>query len=276
MADGYTHSAVAAAVDVAQRHGLPADDPEVLHERSNVLVRLGPVVARVPGTTRLVRGTSPAWLARDVALSAFLTERGVRVVSPLSDPPAGPHFSGGLPVTLWHFTPHERDHRYTPREVAESLAEVHAALREYPGELPTDNPLAEVRRTLDLFPDLFDGHASELQAEADRMAPTLVGGAVQALHGDAHPGNLVATEDGPCWLDFEDTFRGPLGWDLAALADRGGEAMLAAYPGALSVGELAPFRELQSLFMVCWSMVIAQRFPERLPGARERLAAYLG
>ena len=128
MTDGYTHSAVAAAVEVAQRYGLPADDPEVLHERSNVLVRLGSAVARVPGTTRLVRGTSSAWLARDVALSGFLTERGVRVVSPLSDPPAGPHFAGGLPVTLWHFTPHERDHRYTPREMAESLAEEVAEL----------------------------------------------------------------------------------------------------------------------------------------------------
>jgi hypothetical protein len=150
MTDGYTHSAVADAVEVAQRHGLPADDPEVLHERSNVLVRLGSVVARVPGTTRLVRGTSAAWPAHDVALSGFLTECGVRVVSPLSDPPAGPHFPGGLPVTLWHLTPHGRDHRYTPREVAESLA--------------------ELRRTLDLWEDAFDGHAPQLRAEADRIA----------------------------------------------------------------------------------------------------------
>jgi hypothetical protein len=82
MADGYTHSAVAAAVEVTRRHGLPTNDLEVPHERSNVLVRLGSAVARVPGTTELIRGTSPDWPARDVALSLFLTERGVRVVSP--------------------------------------------------------------------------------------------------------------------------------------------------------------------------------------------------
>jgi hypothetical protein len=83
MADVYT----VAAVEVARRHGLPADDPEVLRERSNLLVRLGAVVARVPATTRLVRPAPERWLARDVEVSRFLAERGVRVVSPTTDPP---------------------------------------------------------------------------------------------------------------------------------------------------------------------------------------------
>ncbi|HET6708028.1 MAG TPA: aminoglycoside phosphotransferase family protein, partial [Amycolatopsis sp.] len=111
MADDYTRAAVRAALAVTARLGLPAHDPEVLHERSNVLVRLGPLVARVPATTRLAR-PGPAWQERDVAVSEFLTERGVLVVSPTTDPPAGPHFAEGLPVTLWHHTPHDPDHRY--------------------------------------------------------------------------------------------------------------------------------------------------------------------
>ncbi|GAA4532838.1 hypothetical protein GCM10023192_25470 [Amycolatopsis samaneae] len=85
---------------VARRYGLPADAPEVPYERSNVLVRLGPVAARAPATTRLALPGPAARLARDVARSAHLTERGVLVVSPTTDPPAGPHFAGGLPVTL--------------------------------------------------------------------------------------------------------------------------------------------------------------------------------
>jgi hypothetical protein len=100
MADAYTVSAVSAAVGVAHPYGLPAEDLQVLHERSNVLVRLGSVVARVPATTRLTRTDPGAALARDVAVSRFLTERGVRVVSPISDPPPGPHTAGVLPVTL--------------------------------------------------------------------------------------------------------------------------------------------------------------------------------
>jgi hypothetical protein len=279
MADDYTVSAVAAAVEIAQRYSLPADDPEVLHERSNVLVKLGSVVARVPATTRLMRAEPSEWLARDVAVSKFLTERGVRVVSPTCDPPPGPHLARGLPVTLWHFTPHDRDHRFSPREVAGSLAEVHAALRDYPGELPSGNAVTEVHRTLDLFEEAFEGHAPRLRADADRIAPTLRGGPVQALHGDAHIGNLIATADGPCWLDFEDTTRGPLWWDLAALAHRGGaedEAVLAEYPGAPGPTELAAFYEFHRLFDVCWIQVIARRFPARLPEARQRLAEYFG
>ena len=38
-----------------------------------------------------------------------------------------------------------------------------------------------------------------------------------ALHGDAHAGNVLATEAGPRWIDFEVACRGPLEWDLSAL-----------------------------------------------------------
>lgn len=270
MADGYTRDAVRAALAVTTRLGLPAEDPEVLHERSNVLVRLGPLVARVPATTRLARG-GPAWQERDVAVSRFLTERGVRVVSPSTDPPAGPHFAAGLPVTLWHHTPHDPDHRYAPDIVARSLAQLHAALREYPGELPRRGPLADMERVLGRY-DL-DGAAPRLRAELARVEATLPDGPAQPLHGDAHPGNLIATAAGPCWLDFEDTWHGPLGWDLGTLARQGGQEYLAAYPGAGEVPLEACVR-LRELYSVVWRFVIAMRFPHRLPEAREALAAY--
>ncbi|WP_103344301.1 phosphotransferase family protein [Amycolatopsis sp. CA-126428] len=269
MADDYTRAAVLAARAVTARLGLPAHDPEVLHERSNVLVRLGPLVARVPATTRLLRPEPAAWLARDVALSRFLTDRGVLVVSPTADPPAGPHFADGLPVTLWHHTPHDPAHRYAPDVVAHSLADVHAALREYPGELPRRGPLDDLER-------LFARHDLDprLRAEAVRIEATLPGGAVQPLHGDAHPGNLIATAAGPCWLDFEDTWLGPLAWDLGILARQGGPEHLAAYPGAVSGEALRAYTRLRELFAVAWRFVIARRFPHRLPEARSALAAY--
>jgi thiamine kinase-like enzyme len=41
---------------------------------------------------------------------------------------------------------------------------------------------------------------------------------VQPLHGDAHPGNLIATrEGGLVWIDFEDVCLGPVEWDLATM-----------------------------------------------------------
>lgn len=268
MADEYTRAAVRAALTVTSRLGLREHAPEVLHERSNVLVRLGPLVARVPGTTRLAR-PGPAWQERDLAVSRFLTERGVLVVSPAADPPAGPHFADGLPVTLWHHTPHDPDHKYAPDVVARSLAEVHAALREYPGDLPRRGPLDDLER-------IFGRHELDprLPAEAARLAATLPDVAGQPLHGDAHPGNLIATPAGPCWLDFEDTWRGPLAWDLAVLARQGGPEYLAAYPGEADEDALRFFTRLRELYAVVWRFMIAQRFPHRLPEARAALDAY--
>ncbi|WP_158888302.1 phosphotransferase [Amycolatopsis anabasis] len=277
MTDRYTRDAIAAAREVAARFGLPADPAEVLHARSNVLVRLGAVVARVPATTRLTRPGVEAWLRRDVALSAYLAGQGVRVVSPTADPPPGPHFAGGLPVTLWHFTPHDPDYRFRPAEVAESLAALHEALRGYPGELPANGPLVEIGTMLDrLFGD--DPAPDQLWGAVASIATSLPDGPEQPLHGDAHPGNLIATPDGPCWLDFEDTWHGPLGWDLACLATTprlDGTAALAAYPDAPPAAELAPFVALRELFGVCWRFAIARRFPDRQPEAESALAAYL-
>jgi len=269
VVDGYVESALAAATEVGRRAGLPADAPEVLASSANVLVRMGPVVARVPGSTLLGRADVAERLACDVAISAFLAERDAPVIPPWEDP--GPHVAGGLPVTLWPYTRHDPGHRFGPAEVAASLAELHAALRDYPGDLPA-GPLAEIRHWLDLVAG--EVPVDGLRAALDAIA--LPGGPVQALHGDAHASNALATADGLRWLDFEDTGRGPVGWDLACLARSrlvAGNAAVAAYPGFTE--DLAPYLELRTLFGLCWQLIVARRFPERLAGARAAVTEYL-
>ncbi|WP_410576854.1 phosphotransferase [Amycolatopsis sp. lyj-108] len=274
MTDEHTRAGVAAAIAVGARHGLPTDAPDVLHFKSNVLVRLGPVVARVPGTTRLARSSPEDWLARDVELSRYLTERDVLVVSPTTDPPAGPHFAEGLPVTLWHYTPHEPGHTLSPREVAISLARVHAALADYPGELPELGPVRELRTLLDRHGSVMGGAAPRLHEELERVASALPADEARPLHGDAHRGNVIATAAGPCWLDFEDTWRGPLGWDLGVLYAETGPAALSAYPTDVLPSSLEPFIALRRLFEVPWRFVIARRFPDRLAEAEAALEHY--
>lgn len=39
----------------------------------------------------------------------------------------------------------------------------------------------------------------------------------QPLHGDAHAGNLMNTTRGLLWTDWEDTFAGPVEWDVASI-----------------------------------------------------------
>ena len=48
----------------------------------------------------------------------------------------------------------------------------------------------------------------------DRVAESKL--QVQALHGDVSLRNLLQTPDRLLWNDFEDTFRGPLHWDVTS------------------------------------------------------------
>lgn len=101
---------------------------------------------------------------------------------------------------------------------------------------------------------------------------------MRRLHGDAHPGNLLATPDGWRWTDLEDTCSGPLAWDLACLRTTGrldGRAALDALAGAPLDEALAPWIDLRRLHAAAWSIVHASAHPEAAESARDRLAAAL-
>jgi hypothetical protein len=110
-----------------------------------------------------------------------------------------------------------------------------------------------------------------------------VGGAVAAavavaghLHGDTHPGNLLATPAGWRWTDLEDTCRGPRGWDLTCLRTTSrldGRAALDALPEPPTDAEPAPFVHLRLLHAAAWWFVHAVRVPADLGAARRRLQA---
>lgn len=89
-------------------------------------------------------------------------------------------------------------------------------LGSYPGELAAlGTAVIDLRwlERMDLAGDLLGAAGlARLRASAERLAPFLEapGGEVQPVHGDAHPGNLVATRDGLVWIDFEEVCRGPV------------------------------------------------------------------
>ncbi|NIH82057.1 phosphotransferase [Amycolatopsis viridis] len=270
MGDPFVTAAVAAAVEVGNRFHLPTEFPEVLATRSNVLVRLGAIVARVPATTLVARPEVQRSLVREVALSSFLQRRDAPVVPPFESP--GPHLARDLPVTLWRFTRHDPDHVFSPAEVAWSLAELHAALREFPDELDAPGPLVEARSWVERL--ALPAELADELAAAEAALPATSG---RPLHGDAHPGNLLATASGPRWIDFEDTWRGPVAWDLACLVaapQPDGRAAADAYPHGPDPDELAPWVRLRELFAVCWRFVVARRFPGRLPDAHAGLRRF--
>ncbi|MFJ5990742.1 phosphotransferase family protein [Lentzea sp. NPDC092896] len=259
-----TSGAVQAAVSSAASHGVVSVDPVVLQDGSNVIVHLrpAPVVARIAARTALVRPTVRDHFARDLSISAFLASRGVPVVTPSDELPPGPHTRDGFVFTFSTYVPHDPSAELTRPEVLKLLPELHAELRHYDGALPTRGPIDDVDNTLTYLdglgvPDLdqFRSRRAELLSEWDAHYND-----VQPLHGDSHYGNLLMTPAGPVWNDFEDTWRGPIGWDLACLAGaRGKEAAQRAvdvYGGGAATSDVEFQLEVRILFGTLWGLLM--------------------
>lgn len=258
-----TPQAVAASVAVARRLGLPADDPVVLAEGYSVRVHLrpAPVVTRVVTQGQVLRGDPLPWLEREVAVAGFLAGSGAPVVSPWS--PAGPHLVEGVPVTLWRWF------GQLPGTVAQAafgalLGDLHAALEPWTGDLPVlVGPLTDVAS------GLAAAGLPVLHRAADVLLPQALSWPRRPLHGDAHTGNLLLTDAGPLWTDFEDVCVGPVEWDLASLTLT--DEAVAAYPGAVDHERLAACRDLRRLQVIASLVTDADPDPALLAALVEEL-----
>jgi hypothetical protein len=270
-----TARALAAARAVALANSVPCEDAVVVAAGSNVLVHLRPtpVIARVMTGTAMLHDDLERWLAREVAVGAFLGERGL-AVAPSDVLPARPHECEGLWMTFWEFVEFDAS-RPLPRadELGRSLRELHVALAEFPGEL---GRLSEVRDWLDWL--LAELHPSSglsprerdlLRSRLQELTPTVFESPLpaQAIHGDASISNLLRTKNGLIWNDLEDACVGPVHWDVAGLAGdaraRGeSEAFVAdflrAY-GGLDLEELNDFIAAHLLYTTVWQAFEAPR-----------------
>lgn len=221
-----TRRAVAAAVAVARGHGVRVDEPVVLADQFSVQVHLvpAPVVAGVSTWTAAIRPDNPADLARKVAVTDHLVAGGAPVVGNSRELPPGPHEHDGLLVTFTEYAPPDPDRTPAVADCLAMLPDLHEALAGFPGELPllgpptVDIPIGLAM--LDHHPDVLSAaERARLLAAEERLRPYLAdpGDTTTVLHGDVHPGNLLATGGELRWIDFEDVCRGPVGWDLALL-----------------------------------------------------------
>jgi phosphotransferase family enzyme len=284
-------AALAAAQAVAREHGVACDQAVRIAAGSNILVHLkpAPVVARVMTATAVLHDDPEQWLAREVAVGAFVAERSDLVVAPTDILPPGPHEQDGLWMTLWKFVPHDAQAPpLEPRELGRSLRRLHGVLADFPGDLA---PLSETRNWLERLldelrpsPVLKQHDIDWLRSELDALTPAVFESSLpaQALHGDASMSNLLRTESGPLWIDLEDVCAGPVGWDTAGLVTsaraRGQNAkfieeLLAAY-GDPSVQDLDAFLEANALYEVVWQAFEARRRPSAIKRAAASLAQW--
>jgi Phosphotransferase enzyme family len=271
-----TEAAVRAALVAARRVGLPTARPRVLRDLTNVLVHLSPapVVARVSLTLARLRG--PEWFAKELRLAAFLADAGAPVAPPAPGLELRPHVEDGLCVGFWAFVEHDPE-RADPAAAGRALADLHAALAPFPESLPHCERRDEISRLLALLrPSQIasPGDLEALRATHELLRERGLPGN-RPLHGDAHLGNVLWTDEGPLWSDLENICSGPAEWDLACMTWRnapGTAAAIDAY-GAHDPAVVAAAEPLLALFLAAWTIVVVERAPTEsgLEEARRRI-----
>ena len=277
---------IRAACETAAVHGVSADRCEILQNGNTLVLRLTEtLVARVVtdlGGPR--QGTE--WFARENAVACYLAGAGAPVIPMHPAIPPGPHERLGYPINFWQYVSRVGEEP-VPQDVGRSLYRCHELLRSYPEPLPelailTESlALLETLQRSELFPPetlrlLRDKLTSAL--EALRRFP------VQALHGDAHPGNLMNTTLGLLWTDWEDTFAGPVEWDLASIIwnarilgeDRqAADEILSAYRaegGEVNTEALDHCMVARAAVMSAWYPIL---YPDPSSGRRAKLQSRL-
>src|SRR5215472_16890212 len=261
--------ALAAAMSIASALGLPVDDVVVLHDSNKLTARLLPcdIVARV------------APIAHQAAqFEIELARRLAETQSPVAglDPRAGPrvHERDGFAVTLWTYYQPVTPREVSPADYADALERLHAGMRQLDVRTPhfTDR-VEEAQRLVEssnLTPDLADADRGLLitTLRSRRQAIVGCGAAEQLLHGEPHPGNVLSTNSGLLFIDFETCCRGPVEFDLAHVPDE----VSARYAGA-DEDLLIECRGLVLAMVAAWRWDSGDQFPDRQRAARALLSA---
>ena len=275
MVSDLERRAVAAAVAVAAGYGLASDEAVVIYSGSNVLVHLrpAPVVARVMTGTVVLHDDPSRWLTREISVVQFLAPSGL-AVAPSTLIAPGPHHHDGLWMTFSEWIADlqpmtQLDHA---DGLGRALRDLHDHLRPFDGDLgdlrevhgDIDRLLGQLRASDAQEADVVSSLRARLDALGAVFASTLPS---QALHGDVSLSNLLHTPQRLLWNDFEDTFRGPVHWDLASFTEslrlRGASRAfihetLQAY-GFDNEQELEPFIAVQDVYVEIWRMYDRQR-----------------
>ena len=231
-----TERAVAAAAAAGTAMGLRVGEPLVLYDAFSVIVHLSPtpVVVRVPTVLPPAYAKNPDIQTRqqrsELSVTGWLADRGHPVVPPSPLVPREPVRHEGFSMTFWQFVEQLPDAEPDWDRRMEQTALMHAALREYRGDLGFWAPFGTyIEQGLDALahmPLLIEAtDLDRARSEWDVLAPVLTsrtefertfpGVDVQPIHGDAPYHNMITTRNGELWSDFELVTLGAVESDLA-------------------------------------------------------------
>jgi len=277
---------IRAAEETALACGIAPDRCEILQDGNTLVLRLSEtLVARVVTDLDSPR-QGAEWFEREIAVARFLAENGAPVIPIHPDIPPDPQQHLGYRMNFWQYV-ESISGEPDPSAVGETLQHCHRILLDFPGTL---HELAILTESLALLYTLEEKRlfpASTIALLRDRLTSSiqaLRGLSFQALHGDAHPGNLMLTRQGLLWADWEDAFSGPVEWDLASIIwnacilekdHQTADAILAAYRN--SGGHIDPHALQQCLIaraavMSAWYPIL---YPDPSPERKSKLQARL-
>jgi aminoglycoside phosphotransferase (APT) family kinase protein len=166
-----------------------------------------------------------------------------------------------------------------PAEAGRSLRALHEAMATFEGPLRHVGPIEEIGRLAGLLGTHRPDDAARILALRDALdLPSLP---TQPLHGDAHLGNVVVAAGRLRWLDWEESWRGPLAWDLACLVHRqvtfgeGGDEIAGAVAGygPYDADGVDAWMPAYALWAAAWGFVgDVDGLDWWIEGARRRLA----
>jgi hypothetical protein len=249
--------AVAAAMSTTSSLDLTVDDAIVLHNSNRLALRLLPcdVLARVAPAAHQAAQF-------EVELAQRLAESGCPVAT--LEPRVEPHVyeRDGFAVTLWTYYEPVTSREVSPAAYAKALERLHAGMRK------VDIPAPHFTDRVDSAQQLVasrDGTPALADADRELLDDTLrdlrrqIGkrdGAEQLLHGEPHPGNVLATKNGLLFIDLETCCRGPVEFDLAHAPEDVSEH----YPG-INQDLLRECRILVLAMITTWRWDRGDQFP---------------
>jgi hypothetical protein len=205
---------VAAAMSTASSQDLMVDDAIILHDSNRLTVHLLPcdVVAQVAPVAHQVAQF-------EVELAQRLAGAGcpVAALEPRAEPRV--YERDGFVVTLWTYYEPVTSCEVSPADYANALERLHAGMREI------DTPTPHFTERVDSAQQLVASRASTpalVDGDRELLGDTLQSlrrviserGGEQLLHGEPHPGNMLATKNGLLFIDLETCCRGPVEFDL--------------------------------------------------------------